>query len=97
MLARPPYPSMARRMDGCLPSPPQVNSMLARRLEAKFARDYESADAIKEAMRFKHGVTVDDGRKQWCATHPLTRPCPHLAPRLLGVPTAPASRLSHAL
>ena len=45
----------------------EVNSMLARRLEAKFARDYESADAIKEALRFKHGVTVDDGRKQWRA------------------------------
>jgi hypothetical protein len=41
--------------------------MLARRLEAKFARDYETADAIKEAMRFKFGVSVDDGRKQWRA------------------------------
>lgn len=42
-----------------------VEELLARRLEAKRERDYETADAIKAQLQIEHHVAVNDGRRTW--------------------------------
>ena len=39
--------------------------MLAERTEAKMVRDYDVADRIKDELREKYNVMVDDKKKSW--------------------------------
>ncbi|GMI15914.1 hypothetical protein TrVE_jg8850 [Triparma verrucosa] len=42
-----------------------VTAMLAERTEAKMVRDYDVADRIKDELREKYNVMVDDKKKSW--------------------------------
>ena len=45
----------------------QVHEKIRLRMEAKLAKDYVTADSLKEELITAYGVTIDDGRKEWRA------------------------------
>lgn len=44
-----------------------INTMLRERMEAKFARNFDEADALLQRLHEKYGVSVNDGSKAWRA------------------------------
>ena len=44
-----------------------INTMLRERMEAKFARKFDEADALLQRLHEKYGVSVNDGSKAWRA------------------------------
>ena len=43
----------------------EIEKLVAQRLEAKFDRDYATADAIREQLQNEYDVKVDDRKRKW--------------------------------
>jgi len=43
----------------------EIEKLVAQRLEAKFERDYATADAIREQLQNEYDVKVDDRKRKW--------------------------------
>ena len=58
---------LANRMPETLAA---VDDLLGRRAAARAVGDFQSADALRNELRQRHGVYVDDNAKQWNAADP---------------------------
>uniref|UniRef100_A0A7S3SYE9 SURP motif domain-containing protein n=1 Tax=Emiliania huxleyi TaxID=2903 RepID=A0A7S3SYE9_EMIHU len=68
-----------------------IHELLARRLSAKIAREFDTADAVRDELR-KVGVEVIDRDKLWRVVRPQALPsaaAPHPPPRPAAIPAAP--------
>ena len=56
----------------------EIEKLVAQRLEAKFDRDYATADAIREQLQNEYDVKVDDRKRKWTVGDQPFRGAPDL-------------------
>ena len=56
----------------------EIEKLVAQRLEAKFERDYATADAIREQLQNEYDVKVDDRKRKWSVGDQPFRGAPDL-------------------
>jgi len=56
----------------------EIEKLVAQRLEAKFERDYATADAIREQLQKEYDVKVDDRKRKWMVGDQPFRGAPDL-------------------
>ena len=56
----------------------EIEKLVAQRLEAKFERDYATADAIREQLQNEYDVKVDDRKRKWMVGDQPFRGAPDL-------------------
>jgi transposase len=56
----------------------EIEKLVAQRLEAKFERDYATADAIREQLQNEYDVKVDDRKRKWTVGDQPFRGAPDL-------------------
>ena len=56
----------------------EIEKLVAQRLEAKFERDYATADAIREQLQNEYDVKVDDRKRKWIVGDKPFRGAPDL-------------------
>ena len=56
----------------------EIEKLVAQRLEAKFDRDYATADAIREQLQNEYDVKVDDRKRKWMVGDQPFRGAPDL-------------------
>ena len=56
----------------------EIEKLVAQRLEAKFERDYATADSIREQLQNEYDVKVDDRKRKWTVGDQPFRGAPDL-------------------